>query len=381
MTVSSFSVSRGLAAGRFKFIAYRQAPPQYFRPGSSQDPLANNGGGNVDPSGGSEYTCEGLAPGQAVEHVNLLFTLYDIENSDHVEYIRSVRRQNIFSHELDVSLPLYKIQNEMKMLLWSLSGDCPAGGGQIVPMTQPRITRRIKKIGIVIYPLMTQDELDCILQTVVPMLRSYVCFQTGESLMDIVLFTITPPDASLLPRLTVLGQSLSARFKVVGLAGNTCSSCESCVDSQKQLMNIFFTDTVSIEGTVNLMKLVQKLENKLMCMGNVKGLIVSSKMQSIFNRMQYIEEKYRNLQHHLMTETTYDGMLTDIDHIESKIKEVAVQIPLSYLEGNNLLQKIINFRQTSVLPGDAQCIPGGHAHLHAPAQLDDSFHIPGRTFG
>jgi hypothetical protein len=372
LQAQAFRLAKGVANGRFRYIIYRQAPGTAFNRPAAEDPLAppdanpdpvpDPGNGGVP---GGNMVCEGVLPGQTVDHFDLLLNLFDYENYDHVDYIRSAKQPPVVLHELDVSLPLYRIQNEIKMLLWS---QCQTN--------VPNRVKRIRKIGIVVYPLMTQDELECILTTVVPLLRSYYCFPRNVSTIEIVIFTITHADASLPPRLALIGQQLTATFRLVGLTGAQCATCPECTTNQTNMLSVFFTESASVDRTTNLVNLVQRLERKLMCMGNIKGLIVSSKMQGIFNRMQYIEEKYRTLQHHLMTDTTYDGMLSDIDHIESKIKEVAVQIPLSYIEGNNLLNKIVTFRGPT-----GQAPPSHTHHTHHPGSCsiaDDRFYIPGR---
>lgn len=385
---NAFSVSKGVTSGRFKFYIYRQAPPDKFsqaQQSPSFTPLP--GEGNTE-----SYICEGDTSNN-IQLETICFCLYDYDNNEHIEYINNILKDNVHLHSVDAMFPLYKLQNDIKMFLWSLLNNCSpntqyAITGSQIPGVQSS-SKRIRNIGFVVYPLMGQDELECILRAIIPLIRPYYCFKSNETVINVTLFVFVPPDASLYPRLVVIGQSLNTNITVTCISGqNACISCADCKNKYDAMVSLFFKEPVAIENTINLAKLVQKLEHKLMCMGNIKGLIVSSKMQNIFNRMQYIEEKYRNLQHHLMTDTTYDGMLSDIEHIESKIKEVAVQIPLSYIEGNNMVHKILTYKPQNHTHGSSDSSCGtqhaGHAHAHhAHPSLNllheslDSFFIPG----
>jgi hypothetical protein len=380
---TEFLVSKGMASGRFKFMVYRTAPPNVFSFTSPTTPALGDGPG--DGAGGGDYTCEGVPDGVTVIPETLMCCLYDQENAEQVDFVKTVALPQVRLHNVDVTLPLYKVQNDAKMMLWSVFNPASGSPGATPPLT----VRRVLHVAFVLYPMITQDELECILRSVVPLVRPYYCFGSGaaaSTAMEVTLFSLIPVDASLYPRLGVLGQLLDARFTVVCLAGEPCHACPTCTSLQAAVRARYFQEPLPLDQSLNFAKLVAKLENRLLCMGNIKGLIVSSKMQSIFNRMQYIEEKYRGLQHHLMTDTAYEGMLTDIEHIESRIKDVAVQIPLSYIEGNNLLHKIVTYRPPPAQASGADCglrgagAGAGAGHMHVPAQLldDSSFFIPGR---
>lgn len=395
--LNSFGLSKGSSTGRFKFMVYRVAPPDVFTQSQlyPKKPIFDASGEGFEDGGGGggEYVCEGVANQEHVTHETLLVCLYDNENKEQVDFVKTAVNPGVHLHSVDVQLPLYKLQNDTKMLMWSILGECPPlqpGPDAAAAPRRAAPKKRIRDIAVVLYPLITHDELECILRTVVPVVRPYYCFSKDDTVLEVSLLSFIPLDASLQPRLAVLGQMLDARFPVTYLAGgDACASCKACVDKAGETIARYMAQPLlRTDLALNLTKLVQKLERKLLCMGNVKGLIVSSKMHNIFNRMQYIEEKYRNMQHHLMTDTTYDGMLTDIEHIESKIKEVAVQLPLSYVEGNNLLHKIVTFKPAGAPP------PGAHpAHAHARAaeaggagasphsmlaSMHDAFTLPGR---
>lgn len=381
---NAFSLSKGLSAGRFKYVIYRSSNPDTFHfttPDKKKPSLPS-------PPSGSSDVCEGVKPGSNVIHESILLCLFDSDNIEQIDFIKSVSKHGINLYNVDVTLPLYKIQNDVKMLMWSIFNNCEQGAAR--HNHQSATIKRIKHISFVIYPLITQDELECIIRTIIPIIRPYYCFASGNTMIDIVLFSLIPVDASLHPRLNVLGQVLDVRFTIICMAGDPCATCPSCVKQHSEVKSAFFIDPIPLEQTINFAKMVHKLEHRLLCMGNLKGLIVSNKMQSIFNRMQYIEEKYRNLQHHLMTDTTYDGMLNDIEHIETKIKDVAVQIPLSYIEANNLLHKIVTYKPPAHLsPSDACSAPQNrmphpsmHSHItsqHVGSNMD-TFYIPGKHY-
>lgn len=389
MFSSRFS-TRGV--GRNTYYMYRTPPSNIgYNVGATSNPAPPPP--PPDVSGGCAITAT---------RERVLLCLHDDHNNEHVTFVKSVLRSDVHFQTLNLSAPIHRLHSELKLMLWRMFSTTACASSFTTAISAPR---KLGFVGVLLYPLITFDEMECALNNVLPTLRGYYCFAPGQIRMPVTLFTLVPMDACFATKLAALEETVKATFKVVCLGGDACeTSCNSCSSVRLELKHQFFVPNCTFEHAMDLTSLVEQLERKLVCLGNVKGLLVSNKMQNIFNRMLYIEDKYRRLQHNLMSETCHEGMLGEIEHIEAKIKDISMNIPLSYTDGHELIGKLMCSTQVSTATAPAPpCEPcGGATNRLMPAPADpqqpppqqqrpysyamvrpnqaaDEFHIPGRS--
>lgn len=325
------SRKRGVLRSIGKNYMYRQSPSDVGY-NSSAEPVTTT------------TTSSATLPPQTIIKVRLLVCLYDDSNAEHVESIRPFVRPDVEYLPLNMSTPIYNLQAEVKMTLWRLLNSTS------YPST---VVKRLSHVGFIVYPLLSFDELECFINNIIPTVRAYFSFTSGQTMMPCTIFTILPTDATFMAKLAVVNETLKIAPLAICLSSQECSSiCSQCSEISSNARNQFFLSGTTFDMLVNLANIVEQLERKLICLGNLKGLMVSNKMQNIFNRMLYIEDRYRKLQGNIMTETCYDGMLSEIEHIESKIRDVSMQIPLSYTEGYELINKLTD---TTNMPPQTSC--------------------------
>lgn len=315
---------QSFGANRTRYIMYRTAPTSW---GYNSSAETNTNGQSPPPP----------PPSTTYDTVTLLITLkHNPDHMEHVDFISTVLRSNVGNFDLDMNSSLTNIRADTRINLWRHLGH----------------TKKIKDLGLFLHPFFTTDEFILLIETICPVLKQNYHITESENKMKVTCFSIFPTDTELLQRLALYNQSNNTEISILCMEqlfvfGGSCMGplCNECTLHRHRLLSLFFDTDKLFQNpsgmTTDYCKLVTDLEKKLLSLGHLKTIMVTTKMQSIYNRMSYIEEKYKHMQHNLLTDGCYDGMLNDIEHLENMIRNIAVQIPVTYMEGRAILQRLI----------------------------------------